>query len=559
MPQQWNAQQLIDVTGGHWLRPPAGDRITPSGWSLDTRSLKPGEVFLAFAGQKVDGHAFVGDAARAGACLIVVERDVPLPESAEGSAVGGGLGPSGSAVLRVDSTEQALQRLAVAWRKALDQSKIVLIAVTGSNGKTTQRNMIHAALATGRRGRQAIGSFNNHLGVPLTVLTAQPEDDYLVLELGMNHRGEIKKLATIARPHIGVITSIGSAHLGLMGSREAIAEEKASLLDGLEPHPRTGRALGLVPRSALRPWTDRSYPPWLSLETTPEPDGLEVDADGTALGLDGQPCRVPLIGSFIADYTWNAWRIGDELGLTTEAVIQGLQLVQPMPMRLEIRRLPVAGLGDDPDQAGELELILDCYNAGPESMRHAVALLGRRPWPAPGHTRTNTPHRLSEAGKVANPQNPPAGCLPGGGPAEDFGRFDGAAERGLGADYEHGASGRRIAILGDMLELESFSQREHRLLGEFVAGCSVDVLIAVGAHSRDLAESAGKSNPGMEVHWLERADAGLLDALPLRWQAGDIVLIKGSRGVRMERIAQAIDSAVRIRSEVKSLPSQDGS
>ncbi|MCC5829042.1 MAG: UDP-N-acetylmuramoyl-tripeptide--D-alanyl-D-alanine ligase [Phycisphaeraceae bacterium] len=484
MPQVWTPDELRSITGGRWLRPLRGQSIQPRGWRIDSRTIEPGDVFLAFPGRNVDGHNFLDDAARRGAGLAIVERPVaPASDPANGMGV-----------LHVDSTQDALTAIAGQWRTRLDPRPIRIIAVTGSNGKTTQRNLIDGVLASAKSGRQAQGSFNNHLGVPLTLLLAQPEDDYLVVELGMNHPGEIAALAGWVRPHIGVITSIGSAHLGLMGSLDAIAREKSSLLDHLAPHPETGHALALLPRSQRRPWVGRTYPQWLVTETTPQPFNFQSTAEGTSVVIDEAPFEAALHGDFIADYIWNAWRIGRELGLETAKIAEAVRAIRPMAMRMEIRRIPWKN--------GHVEMILDCYNASPDSMRKALALLA-----------TRGDHDLE----------------PGGG--------DGADRR---------VTGRRIAVLGDMLELEAFSEREHIELGRLAAEAKLDILITVGQasratghHAAACARKLGRRLAAEHHRTLdEHVPGGILDRL----SAGDRILIKGSRGMKLERLATAMEA-----------------
>jgi len=203
------------------------------GVSIDTRTLRPGQIFAAFKGEKVDGHRYLHEAQKAGSTLAIVERGGELP----------GELPEGMTIIEVESTRAALGKLARAYRKALTSTRV--IAVTGSNGKTTTVRLIDQVLATRFRGSASIKSFNNDIGLPLTILAAKPTDQYVVCEAGMSSPGEIGYLAPIASPDIAVITSVGRAHLEKLGSQRAIAREKASLLQGLMPG-----GLGVVPADA---------------------------------------------------------------------------------------------------------------------------------------------------------------------------------------------------------------------------------------------------------------------------------------------------------------------
>ena len=236
----WTPHNLKNVTSGQWLEPPAEGGHILGGISTDTRNINPGQVFLAIAGDNFDGHDYLGAAIEAGASMLIVmdkekAKKAPLP------------GAGAVSCLVVTDSITALQALARAYRDVLKQTNTMVIGVTGSNGKTTTRHLIHTALSTTLKGTQSPKSFNNHLGVPLTILAASTDDDFVVSEIGSNFPGEIAFLAEIVRPDIGVITSVGTAHIGHFGTKEAIANEKASLLlhvqpDGLVVIPDEGAA-----------------------------------------------------------------------------------------------------------------------------------------------------------------------------------------------------------------------------------------------------------------------------------------------------------------------------
>src|SRR5690606_13018282 len=221
----WSVDWLVSASGGRLVRKPRGvdpDAPSVAGVSIDSRSIEPGEAFVALRGERHDGHAYLGEAVARGAACIFVERD----------AAADGL-PDHVPVIRVHDCRDALTRLAQAHRALLRGTRVV--AVTGSNGKTSTVRFIDAALRVALRGSASAKSFNNDLGVPLTILRARPGDDYLVCEVGMNAPGEIEPLARLIEPDIAVITNVGRAHLEHFGSVDAVAREKATLLRHLGP------------------------------------------------------------------------------------------------------------------------------------------------------------------------------------------------------------------------------------------------------------------------------------------------------------------------------------
>lgn len=217
----FDAENIRNVCRGEWIVPPKL-AFTVTGVGTDTRSDLTNKLFIALRGAKHDAHDHLNDAIAQGATLLMMDK--PLAASQLSSSV---------PILKVPDTRAALRDLAAAYRATLKNTKV--IAVTGSCGKTTTKELIHYALASTLRGTRAPKSFNNDIGVPLTILAASPNDNYLVVEIGMNAPGEIASLAEIAQPDVAVITTIGPAHLGGLGSIEAIAEEKRTLLDHLRP------------------------------------------------------------------------------------------------------------------------------------------------------------------------------------------------------------------------------------------------------------------------------------------------------------------------------------
>ncbi len=323
------------------------------GVSIDTRTLRPGQIFAAFKGEKVDGHRYLHEAQKAGSTLAIVERGGELP----------GELPEGMTIIEVESTRAALGKLARAYRKALTSTRV--IAVTGSNGKTTTVRLIDQVLATRFRGSASIKSFNNDIGLPLTILAAKPTDQYVVCEAGMSSPGEIGYLAPIASPDIAVITSVGRAHLEKLGSQRAIAREKASLLQGLMPG-----GLGVVPADAayleefLRP--DVAHVRFGASEHADlRLTELESHAGGVRFATNGgQRYEIGLLGAHNAFNAAAAIAVARRMGMSEESIAEALRNARGAEMRLD--RRTIAGI----------EVINDAYNANPDSVLAAVRAFG---------------------------------------------------------------------------------------------------------------------------------------------------------------------------------------
>ncbi len=436
--------------------------------SIDSRTSAPEATFFCIRGPRFDGHRFAGMALDRGAKVIVADRRgvTALPEVVlEGDA----------AVIVVSDTVRALGRLAAAART---QFAGTVVGLTGSSGKTTTKEMLAAVLGTAGPTLATEGNLNNHLGVPLTLLRLAdpdgPEHRFAVIEMGMNAPGEIGYLASLAAPRIGVITSVGAAHLAGLGSIEAIARAKGELFGAL---PRDG--LALMPSRVPYPWRvteglraalvcvgEREVDPIRLSAARPTADGIvgTVHVGDTpyrlALKLDG---RHNLQNALLAI------AVGRHLGVPVEAAIAALGAVEPPSLRGEVRRL-----GDG------TPVVLDCYNANPQSMAVAIRTFADRA---------------------------PDGLL----------------------------------VLGDMLELGPDEVEAHRALGEAVAKLPGDpTLVAVGPLSEAMIDGArdGGMDPARAVHAVHADDAvGRVAALR---RPGQPILLKGSRGMRLERVFEGL-------------------
>ena len=474
----WTPDNLKTISGGRWLaRVPDGVRV--EGVSTDSRSLTSGQVFLALKGDAFDGHAFLGQAAAAGAPLLVIDQEGVW------AGVRADL-PTAVGVLLVDDTARILLRFAQAYRQTLTRTKV--IAVGGSNGKTTTVRMLDAVLGTRLRGRASAKSFNNSVGVPLTILGASPTDQYLICEVGTNAPGEIGALAPVVEPDICVLTSLGREHLEGLGSLDGVAREEASLIGSLREGGcaivACDESLVTAVRAQLRalPGEPRV------LVTFGREDTADVRVENAAQDFTGvtftlndrSAYSLPLLGLHNALNAAAAVAVARRLGLTTDEARTGLATVRGPAMRLEREEVVGSGAG-----AGGIRVINDAYNANPESVLAAFATLRE--------VAACTPHH------------------------------------------------RRVVILGDMLEQGAQGPGLHAEVGRALAqGNPPDLVVLVGSLVAHTATVLRPLLPdGAIVHLPDVAaprDAHVAGLL----RPGDLVLLKASRGIGLERVLTAL-------------------
>jgi UDP-N-acetylmuramoyl-tripeptide--D-alanyl-D-alanine ligase len=454
-----NAELVARVTGGHLAAGPA-DRVFDS-VSIDSRTTRAGALFVALRGERFDGHRFVDEARHRGATGLLVET--PPPD------------PLGASVVVVADTLRGLQALA---RHVRRDSGATVVAITGSAGKTTTKEIAADLLSLRYRVHRSRGNFNNQVGLPLSLLELRGGQDIAVVELGMNHPGEIRTLVGIAEPQIRVWINVGDAHIGQFGTREAIAEAKAEVLEGADPST-------LLVANADDPLVMAHASRFAGRRVTfGEAAGAEVRAIGVVdHGFDGT----------VADVTTREGR---------------LHLRVPLPGRVHLSNV----LG-----AAAVAIELGVPLAGIES---AVAAL----LPV---TRRGASTRLASGTRVVD---------------DSYNASPIAVEAALQALAATGTSGRRVAVLGEMLELGDESRRMHERCGAAAAAARVDELVVIGgAHADALVEGAVAAGlPAARVHrFADSATAAPLVAGHIV-AAGDLVLVKGSRGTRMDVIADAL-------------------
>jgi UDP-N-acetylmuramoyl-tripeptide--D-alanyl-D-alanine ligase len=452
-------QQLRQAVSGKPLR------VAPDGVSIehvctDTREMKPNAVFIALRGEKFDAHDHLAKAAAGGAVAVVVER---LPENA-------GL-PESVYVVQVPNTYTALGKLAKFVRL---QMKSKVIAVAGSNGKTGTKLLIHAALRTKLRGTHSPKSFNNNVGVPLTIFPADPTVDYLVLEIGTNHHGEIAPLTDMSQPDIAVITNAGAEHLEGLGDLRGVRAENATIIQGLRPDGMlivNGDDAELV--EACGGFRGKRVTFGFGRHNDLFADDVRCDETGVRFKLNGRAeVFVPLLGRHTASNALAAIAVGRKMMLPEEAIFEGLRQATGPDMRLQLK------------QHGEVHLLNDAYNANPSSMRAALETLA-----------------TLNSGK------------------------------------------RKAAVLGEMRELGESSERYHREIGTLAAGSMLAWLACVGKEARAMADAAiAAGMPAASVVHFDTTDAAK-EGVPAMVAPGDLVLVKASRSIGLEKVAQAIESA----------------
>lgn len=416
---------------------------------LDSRQAEPGGLFVAFAGEHVDGHDYADQAGQAGAVAVVGSRPTPLP------------------TVVVEDAQTALQALAVHVVARL-RNGLTVVGVTGSQGKTSTKDLLTAVLSSAAPTTATIGNLNNALGVPVTMLRADAATRYLVLEMGARHIGDIALLSSLAAPDVAIVLNVGHAHIGEFGSRDAIATAKGELVQGLAPG---GTAILNADDPRVLKMRSLTDGPVLTFGRS---EHAEVRVLDLVLDRLGRPSftlwtadvsarvTLPLVGAHQALNAAAAAAAGLAIGIPLDAAAAALATASLSKWRMELR-----------DLACGATLLNDSYNASPGSTRSSLDAL--------------------------------------------------AAIEGT----------RRIAVLGEILELGNQSESEHRAAGKYAAS-RADIVVAVGENVRPLAAGAGARGVALADN-----DAAI-DWLRDHLGPGDVVLIKASRGAHIDEVAAAL-------------------
>ncbi len=455
----WTAAEAVAATGGRT----DGD-WSATGVSIDSRTVEPGDLFVAIQGPNFDGHSFVADALANGAAAVMVSKR-------PGSDV------AASKILVVDDCLEALRALGGAAR---GRSRARIIAVTGSVGKTGTKEALRLTLGRHHTVHANPGSLNNHWGLPLTLARLPREADYGVFEMGMNHPGEIRPLSRLARPHVALITTVEPVHSEFFDTVEQIADAKAEIFEGVEAggaavlnrdNPHFDRLAAKALAAGIKRILSFGHHPEANVRALTAqggPDGSDVEA---VLGSNALTYRIGIPGAHWVSNSLavlaTVWAADGDVAAAAEALAE----MEAPKGRGQCHRITL------PD--GMLELIDESYNASPVSMNAAFAALG---------------------------QIRPAG------------------------------EGRRIAVLGDMLELGANSPALHAALADPLESHGIDLVFTAGADMASLWDALPKSLRGGHATDSETLAPIVLAAL----RPGDVVMVKGSAGSRMGRIVEAI-------------------
>ncbi|WP_339201241.1 UDP-N-acetylmuramoyl-tripeptide--D-alanyl-D-alanine ligase [Peribacillus sp. FSL P2-0133] len=430
-----------------------------NGVTIDSRTVKEGCLFIPLKGGQVDGHQYVKQALAQGAAASFWQRDVPNP-------------PNDLPIIIVENTEKALQQLARSYRQQLN---IKVIGITGSNGKTTTKDMTAALLATTYKVHKTIGNFNNHLGLPLTVLSMEEDTEAAVLEMGMSSRGEIEFLSKMTKPDVAIITNIGESHLLDLGSREEIANAKLEIVEGLA---KDGTLIyhGDEPllRNRIKDFPDLNV---ISFGRTEQndlyPQTISQGADSTeftiASGEKEINYEIPVLGNHNVLNALAAILVAKEFNVDDSSIRKGLSTIQLTNMRMEL----VEG-------AKGQKIINDAYNASPTSVKAAVELV------------------------------------------EGLSGFE-----------------KKILVLGDMLELGPQEKDFHLKIGELISNERIDKIFTFGPLAEFIAKGASKSFSSEQVRPFQDKQE-LIEELKSSTQGNDIILVKASRGMKLEEVVQAL-------------------
>ena len=458
-----SATDIARATGGRIVR---GDPATPIGRvTIDSRTLQAGDFFVAIHGDRFDGHQFLRDAARSGAIGAMV-HEAPVSSEA-GTAIP-------ALLIEVDDTTRALQDLA---REVRRRSGARVVAITGSAGKTTTKEVIGEFLSARFEVFRNKGNLNNHIGLPLSLLELRGRPEIAVVELGMNHAGEIRTLVGIAEPEVRVWTNVGDAHLGFFASPDAIADAKSEILEAADPsHLLVANANDprVLERAARFPGRVVTF--GIDVEADVRADAVELRGLGGIAANVSTPAgkgrlETPLLGLGNLANVLAGLAVGLHFGVPLDEMLARAGQLSPAHHRGEVLRLP-----------GGITLIDDSYNSSPAALARSLETV--------------------------------------------------ASATG---------SARKVAVLGEMLELGAFSESLHQRSGERAARAGLDLLITVGgAAAAAMAAAAVAAGMPDRCVWhtatkIEAADVALRNV-----RAGDLILVKGSRGIGTDLVVERL-------------------
>ncbi|WP_028401271.1 UDP-N-acetylmuramoyl-tripeptide--D-alanyl-D-alanine ligase [Ectobacillus panaciterrae] len=447
-------QQMVNGTGldEKW------NDVCIHGVSIDSRKVERGNLYVPIQGERFDGHSFVSSALSNGAAATLWKRDMPNP-------------PADMPVIFVEDTLQALQQFAQSYRNQLN---VKVIGVTGSNGKTSTKDILTSILAEKFKVQKTEGNFNNHIGMPLTILRLKEDTEMAVLEMGMSGFGEIEFLSKLARPDAAIITNIGESHLMELGSRDGIAQAKLEIVTGLQEDGLfvyNGDESLLTNRVSKMNIAAKVVTFGDAFENDYHPTHIEMKATGTEFTINRAPGSFFLaaLGKHNVYNSLACMAVAEFFGVSWEQMRTGLAELEMTRMRMEVEKT-----------AGGLTIINDAYNASPTSMRAALAFM------------------------------------------KDLNGY-----------------GKKIVVLGDMLELGDQEIQFHYEVGQDINSETADYVFAYGELGVHIARGAGENFAAGHVKAYTDKEALAKDLKAIASKE-DVVLVKASRGTKLEDVISLI-------------------
>ncbi len=448
----YSIEWIMEATGGTLLT--RGEKSSVDGFSIDSREITSEQAFIAIKGERFDGHDFVHDCINKGVEIFIVRKNFLRGQNKY-------LKKSGATFIGVRDTVKALGNIA---KKRRETGAFRVVAITGSSGKTTTRHLIAHILSKKYRVYEAQKSFNNEIGVPLTILSAPKNTEIIVMEIGMNHKGEIRKLSSISQPNISVITNIGYAHIGFLGSLKAIAQEKSDIFEGM----KKGIAVLNRDDEFFEFLKRKAEEKGLNIISFSESDIKLINAVSFSplIEIEGKKIHIPLSGKHNIANLSAAVKVAEIFGIPKLEAVSYLKDFSTPPMRTEIIK-------------DKFTIISDCYNSNPSSLMASLEML-----------------------------------------SDLF------------------CAGRKFAIIGDMLELGKHSKKLHRLVGSKLPELDIDYVFTYGRDAFYITEEAVKRGfpENRALHFDNLAE--LAEALDAGIKKNDIVLVKASRALKLERVVE---------------------
>lgn len=455
-------KDLIEQSNGKLIQ--GNENIVVENLCRDTRILKQGEIYLGFQGEKFNGSEYYEEALEKGAIACVIQG-VEVPQEVLKKY------PKATIVL-VENTVKAMQKLA-SYKRSLYH--IPVVAITGSVGKTSTKDMVASVISQKYKVLKTQGNYNNEIGLPLTVLSLKDEE-VMVLEMGMNSFGEISILTQIAKPDIAVITNIGTAHIGMLGSRENILKAKLEILEGLNPK---GTVIVNYDNDLLHNWYEKEKANYQIL-TYGLQEGSTILGKNTVFEENGSKCQaiiahktyevcIPIGGEHFVSNSLCALAVAKALEIPIEKALKGIEQFELTKKRMEMKK-----------SKNGVTIINDCYNANYDSMKAALDYVGKLP------------------------------------------------------------TKRKIAVLGDMLELGEYSKELHEKVGKEVVRNKIDILICVGEEVKYLIEQVKKDGMEGSNIFFCKTNEEAITLLEQKLQSEDVVLLKASNSLNFTQICEAI-------------------